>query len=355
MPLTGLFVVYSAADAVIVLENNVMLNSGDGDGQLIKAGALTAATVSLEYNYWGGAAVTTAVDGGLTRPSVTGIRGGTFRETIDAAYCAGGVAGLMVNGASVSGCTFTNFCYGVYLDNISDFLFDGNTISGTKYNAVNVGENGGSGVTYYSSTVECTANGTVTVSPRNASKGAAVTVTVTPDEGYELGTLTVTDANGSKLTLTDKGDGKYTFTMPAAKVTIRAAFVEKAPVSTLPFTDVAADAWYADAVNWAAAKGIVNGYGDGTFGPEDAITREQMAVLLYNYARFKGEDMTASADLSGFTDGDQVSDWAEYAMKWAVAEGLMNGSNNALNPLGTASRAEAAQVLMNCFSRGAAE
>ena len=300
MPLTGLFVVYSAADAVIVLENNVMLNSGDGDGQLIKAGALTAATVSLEYNYWGGAAVTTAVDGGLTRPSVTGIRGGTFRETIDAAYCAGGV-------------------------------------------------------TYYSSTVECTANSTVTVSPRNASKGAAVTVTVTPDEGYELGTLTVTDANGSKLTLTDKGDGKYTFTMPAAKVTIRAAFVEKAPVSTLPFTDVAADAWYADAVNWAAAKGIVNGYGDGTFGPEDAITREQMAVLLYNYARFKGEDMTASADLSGFTDGDQVSDWAEYAMKWAVAEGLMNGSNNALNPLGTASRAEAAQVLMNCFSRGAAE
>ena len=271
---------------------------------------------------------------------------------------------------------------------------------------------GGSSTTYYSSTVEKAENGTVAVSPKNASKGSTVTVTVTPDEGYVLDTITVTDKSGNAVEVTKTSDGKYTFKMPGTAVTVKATFKEEepAPVSlpftdvaenawyydavayvyqsgmmtgtndgttfspsmnltrgmmaqvmfniekgTAPatgsFTDVAADAWYADAVNWAAAKGIVGGYGNGNFGPEDSITREQMAVLLYNYAKFKGEDMTATADLSTFSDGDQVSDWAQYAMKWAVAEGLISGSNNALNPLGTASRAEVAQILMNYFNK----
>ena len=269
----------------------------------------------------------------------------------------------------------------------------------------------GGGVTTYATTVESTTNGTVTVSPKNASKGSTVTITVKPGEGYQPDTITVTDKDGKLVDLTKVNDTKYTFKMPASKVTVKGTFTEIPVEGDLPFTDVAesawyyeavayvyekgmmtgtndgttfspamnltrgmmarilynlekgtapatgsftdvaADAWYADAVNWAAAKGIVGGYGNGKFGPEDSITREQMAVILYNYAKFKGEDMTATADLTAFSDGAQVSDWAEYAMKWAVGEKLINGSNNALNPLGTASRAEVAQVLMNYFGK----
>lgn len=263
---------------------------------------------------------------------------------------------------------------------------------------------GGSSVTTYTVTVEKADNGTVTVSSASAAKDATVTVTIAADKGYALNTLTVTDKDGKAIELTKVNDTKYTFKMPASKVTVKADFVK---TSTLPFTDVAAsawyydavayvyeqgmmkgtndgttfsptmnltrgmmaqilynlekgtapaessftdvaaDAWYADAVNWAAANDIVNGYGNGKFGPEDSITREQMAVLLYNYAKFKGYDVTASGDLTAFSDGEKVSGWAEYAMKWAVGEKLINGSNNALNPLGTASRAEVAQILMN--------
>ena len=271
-------------------------------------------------------------------------------------------------------------------------------------NAPSGGGGGGGGVTTYTVTVEKADNGTVTVSPKSAAKDATVTITIAADKGYALNTLTVTDKDGKEIELTKVNDTKYTFKMPASKVTVKADFVK---TSTLPFTDVAADAWYydavacvyeqgmmkgtndgttfspamnltrgmmaqilynlekgtapaegsftdvaanawyADAVNWAAANDIVNGYGNGKFGPEDSITREQMAVLLYNYAKFKGYDVTTSGDLTTFSDDEKVSDWAEYAMKWAVGEKLINGSNNALNSLGTASRAEVAQILMN--------
>ena len=117
--------------------------------------------------------------------------------------------------------------------------------------------------------------------------------------------------------------------------------------TTAVFTDVAANAWYADAVNWAVASGIMDGYGNGAFGPEDPITREQMAVILYNYAAIKGYDTAAAADLSVFADDRQVSGWARSAMAWAVANELMQGYNNRLNPLGSASRGEVAQILAN--------
>ena len=276
----------------------------------------------------------------------------------------------------------------------------------------------GSSTPTYSSTVESSAKGTVSLSSKNASKGATVTVTVTPDEGYVLDTITVIDKDGKAVEVTKTSDGKYTFQMPASAVTVKATFKEETPASVvLPFTDVAesawyynavsyaykngmmtgtndgttfspamnltrgmmaqilynvegkpdlsgenlgypfadvpGDTWYADGVYWARQNGLADGYGNNTFGPEDSITREQMAVLLYNYASFKGDDVTASADLSTFTDGAQVSSWAQYAMQWAVAEELMQGSNNALNPQGTASRAEVAQILMNYFGQTA--
>ena len=113
------------------------------------------------------------------------------------------------------------------------------------------------------------------------------------------------------------------------------------------FTDVAAGQWYTDAVNWAAANNIVNGYGDSQFGPTDTITREQMAAILYRYAQYKGYDVTASANLSAYTDAASVSSYAVSAMQWAVGEGLINGvTNTTLVPGGSATRAQVAAILM---------
>lgn len=262
---------------------------------------------------------------------------------------------------------------------------------------------GGGGSSGYSVNVASTTNGTVTVSPKNASKGATVTVTAKPDKGYVLDTLTVTDKDGKKIDLTDKGDNKFTFVMPAGSVTVKATF-KVAPKT--PFTDVAESAWYADAVAyvyengmmkgtsdtkfspeqtttrgmivtilyrlekepsasaasftdvasgkyyskavaWASANKIVTGYGDGKFGPNDTITREQMAAILYRYASYKGYDVTKTADLSKFTDASQVGVFAKAAMQWANAEGLINGtSTTKLSPKSGATRAEVATILM---------
>ena len=272
------------------------------------------------------------------------------------------------------------------------------------------GSSSSSGSIRYTVSVEDTDNGSVEVSPTRASKGSTVTVTVKPDEGYELDKLTVTDKNGDSVKLTDKGDGKYTFQMPASKVTVEAVFtaVEPEPEG-LPFTDVtsgdwfydavayvydkgmmegttdttfaptmnltrsmiaqvlynleerpeapgaagftdvAAGAWYADAVNWAAARGIVKGYDTGAFGPEDSVTREQLAAILYRYAQAKGYDTTQGGmAVREFSDSASISDWAQEAMAWAVNAQVLSGKGNGvLDPQGTATRAEVAQMLMN--------
>lgn len=266
---------------------------------------------------------------------------------------------------------------------------------------------GGSAATEYAVTVSTADNGSVAVSPKNAEKGDTVTVTVTPDEGYVLESLTVTDKDGDKVSTTKGEDGKYTFKMPASAVTVKAVFAEEGTVSELPFEDVKveqwfyeavkyvydnelmngisatefnpnglltrgtiaqvlfnlegadadaaavfddvpADAWFADAVNWAAANNIVTGYGDGTFGPDNNITREQMAAILYRYAQFKGYDVSAKGDLTAFTDGDNVSEWATDALAWCVGAKLINGRDNGtVDATGTATRAEIAQIFMN--------
>ena len=117
----------------------------------------------------------------------------------------------------------------------------------------------------------------------------------------------------------------------------------------LTFPDVASEAWYTEAVRWAAGQGIVSGYGDGTFGPNDPITREQLVVMLY---RYMGEPAVSGSSLGRFSDSGNVSGWASQAMSWAVANGVVNGSNGALNPQGSATRAEVAQMLMNFVSSG---
>ena len=264
-----------------------------------------------------------------------------------------------------------------------------------------------SGTTRYSVEVRGTTGGTVTASPTRAAKGATVTLTVRADEGYQLDGLTVTDSKGGTVKLTDKGSGTYTFTMPASKVTVQATFTQNqsgtlpftdvktgdwfyeavqyvydkgmmtgvsadrfAPASTTTrgmivtilyrlenepavsggsaFTDVERGAWYADAVAWAAANDIVNGTSATTFAPNSPITREQMATMLYRFAQYKGMDaVTLQENLTGYPDGDQVSDYAIPAMNWAVGQGLIAGmENGTLVPQGSATRAQVATILM---------
>ena len=258
---------------------------------------------------------------------------------------------------------------------------------------------------YYGITVNDLANGTVTCYAKSAAKGAEVTLTVKPDVGYALDKLTVTDASGKTVDVTKVDEKTYTFVMPGRAVTVEAVFAPStsglpftdvsagdwfygavkfvyenglmdgvgnnlfAPNATLNramavtilyrlegspavttdagFNDVAAGTWYTDAVNWAAANNIVNGVEGNNFDPTGSLTREQMATVLYRYAQYKGADVSASGDISGFADSANVSSWAADAVKWAVGSGLVNGvEGNALAPQGTSTRAQAATVLM---------
>ena len=258
----------------------------------------------------------------------------------------------------------------------------------------------------YAVTAPETTGGTVTVSPSRASSGRTVTITATPDLGFALESLTVLDSRGKEITLTDKGDGKYTFTMPASRVTVEASFTpaplpfedvapgawyESAvryayfhnimegmsattfqPNGTLsramavqifynlegqpdisgenlgyPYEDVNAQAWYGDAVYWARLTGVATGYGDGTFQPTDSITRQEFAQMLYNYAKYKDYDLSAEGDLATFPDGNEVQEWAEPAMAWANGNKLINGHDDGtIDAAGIGTRAQAASILM---------
>ena len=266
----------------------------------------------------------------------------------------------------------------------------------------------------YAVTAPETTGGTVTVSPSRASSGRTVTITATPDLGYELESLTVLDSRGNEIALTDKSDGKYTFTMPASRVTVEASFApaplpfedvapgawyesavryayfhnimegmsktEFAPTTALtramavqilynlegqpdlsdenlgyPYEDVDAQAWYGNAVYWARITGVATGYGDGTFQPTDSITRQEFAQMLYNYAKYKGYDLTAAGDLSQFPDSGSVADWAETAMSWANGNKLINGHDDGtIDAAGIGTRAQAASILMK-FDQNLAE
>ena len=249
---------------------------------------------------------------------------------------------------------------------------------------------GGSSKPSYSVTApDTTENGSVTVSPKNATKGSTVTVTIKPDDGYQLDKLTVADAKGGTISVTDKGNGKYTFTMPASKVTVTPTFVKIAQQPTgKTFVDVAKSDWFADAVAYVTDKGLMNGTGSDTFSPNASTTRGMLMTVL---ARYAGEDTTggspwyqkgmnwakakgvsdgtnpevnitreqlvtmlyryagspkANGSLDSFSDAASVSSYAVNAMQWAVANGIVNGSNGKLNPKNNATRAEVAAILM---------
>ena len=180
-------------------------------------------------------------------------------------------------------------------------------------------------------------HGDVTVSPKSASKGDTVTITVKPDSGYELDTLTVKDASGSKIKVKDKGDGKFTFTMPASKVTVSAEFAE---IETLDFADVSTDAYYYEAVKWAAKKGITGGTGDGTFNPNGSCTRAHIVTFLWRAAGSPAPKSTVS-----FADVPAGSYYAK-AVAWAVENGITLGTGDGtFSPNATCTRAQSVTFL----------
>ena len=207
----------------------------------------------------------------------------------------------------------------------------------TPYAVSSGGGGGGSYTPSYTVSVDKTVNGTITVSPKSASKGDTVTITVKPDKGYELDTLKVLDKNGDKVKLTEK-NGKYTFTMPAGKVTVKGSFVEEAPEQI--FTDVPVDAYFYEAVKWAAEKGITGGVGNGLFAPNQPCTRAQIVTFLWRAAGSPGPKT-----MSGFSDVPADSYYAK-AVAWAVENGITGGTGDGkFSPDATCTRAQAVTFL----------
>ena len=184
-----------------------------------------------------------------------------------------------------------------------------------------------------------TENGTVTVSPKNASAGSTVTITVKPDSGYVLETISVTDKNGNDLKLIDKGNGKYTFTMPGSKVEVKVTFMEDNSVLNF-FYDVPNDAYYYEAVKWAAENGITGGIGNSLFAPNQPCTRAQIVTFLWRAA---GSPVVNY--LMPFTDVDESAYYAE-AVRWAASTGIVTGlTETSFDPNGACTRAQAAAMI----------
>ena len=203
--------------------------------------------------------------------------------------------------------------------------------------------------TYSVSTPSKTKNGSVTVSPKNASKGDTVTVTVKPDSGYVLETLTVTDKNGNELTLKDKGNGKYTFTMPAGKVEVKATFMEDNSMLNF-FYDVPNNAYFYEAVKWAVENGITTGVGNDLFAPEQPCTRAQIVTFLWRAA---GSPEPKGA-ASGMTDVVSGS-YYEKAVAWAIENGITTGTTTStFSPDATCTRAQAVTFLARALKAKAA-
>ena len=277
------------------------------------------------------------------------------------------------------------------------------------------GSSGGSisAPTTYAVNVNAATNGAVAADKKTASKGTTVTVTASPSKGYVVDAVKVVDKDGKDVAVTEK-DGKYVFTMPASAVTVTGSFkaetpapvalpftdvksgnwfydavkyayaqglmtgtsattfapngtmnramivtvlyrLEKSPAVTgaSKFTDVPAGQWYSDAVAWAAANKIVNGYDETTFGPMNAVTREQMAAILFRYEQVKGlENVTLEENLNRFPDQNKISAYAIPALQWAVGQKIINGNaDGTLDPTGTATRAQVAQIFTNLLNQ----
>ncbi|MBD9247911.1 MAG: S-layer homology domain-containing protein [Clostridiales bacterium] len=310
------------------------------------------------------------------------------------------VTGQTVNLTAASGYNLTN---------------SGDTYTVSHQSSGGPGSFGGSisTPTTYAVNVNAATNGAVAADKKTASKGTMVTVTASPSKGYVVDAVKVVDKDGKDVAVTGK-DGKYVFTMPASAVTVTGSFkaetpapvalpftdvksgnwfydavkyayaqglmtgtsattfapngtmnramivtvlyrLEKSPAVTgaSKFTDVPAGQWYSDAVAWAAANKIVNGYDETTFGPMNAVTREQMAAILFRYEQVKGlENVTLEENLNRFPDQNKISAYAIPALQWAVGQKIINGNaDGTLDPTGTATRAQVAQIFTNLLNK----
>lgn len=218
-----------------------------------------------------------------------------------------------------------------------------------KSNSSSSGGGGGSSTPRYAVTVpDKTENGSLSVTPKNAKKGSDVTITATPDKGYEVGDIVAKDVKGNKLTLKDNGDGTYTFTMPASKVTIEATFAEKQadePVAPEKlFADVSAEEYYYEAVKWASENGVTGGIGENLFGANLPCTRAQIVTFLWRAA--------GSPEPKGMSCFVDVSADAYYAkaVAWAVEEGIVSGTSaTTFNPDAVCTRAQSVAFLYRAF------
>ena len=235
---------------------------------------------------------------------------------------------------------------GSYTINISaeQANYDITTVPGTLTITPRPSSGGGS-TTYPVNTPNKTENGTVTVSPRYAERGDTVTITVKPDDGFKLDELTVIDKNGNELKLTDKGNGKYTFKMPAGKVTVSATFAAEKTAADY-FADVPANSYYADAVLWAAKNGITGGIGNGLFGPNQPCTRAQIVTFLWRAA-----GSPEPKAMSSFADVSMDAYYAK-AVAWAVENGITTGTGDGkFSPDATCPRAQSVTFLFRAIGK----
>ncbi len=303
--------------------------------------------------------------------------------------------------ASVSGLKLLN----VGANDTQSVIYNGVSIGGGTGSGTG-GPGAGAVEGYYPvSAAPGISGGSIQISVTHAQRGDTVTVTALPDSGRRLDAISVTDTAGRRAAMTNLGDGAWSFVMPASAVTVSASFVSDQS-GPLPFTDVAQSDWYweyvdyvyraglmsgtgdttfspstattrgmvvtilyryegspaagastfpdvaagqyySSAVSWASASGVVSGYEDGLFRPNQVITREQMAAILYRYAQYKGINVSGRADLSSYSDADWISPYAAGPMAWANYAGLISGmENHTLQPGGSATRAQVAAILM---------
>lgn len=370
-----------------------VVKSASGVSVISSAATLTVETYTPPTTYTIRADVTPAGAG-----SVSG--GGSYTEGTSVTLTATNNPGYRFVGWVESGTTVsTNPNY--------TFVANSNRSLTAQFDRISSG-GGDSDPTYSITLPSRVTGGELKLSRRYAEKGETVTITAIPDEGYELDTLTVTDSKGNEIDLTHKGGNEYTFKMPAGRVEIEVSFREIE--IELPFTDVPEGAWYADAaayvyehglmagtsattfapdvttsramiatilwrmagspvvnyamnytdvaqgqwcseaIRWATSEGVVTGYGNGLFGTNDPITREQFAAMLYRFAQEQGYDVSIgeNTNILSYTDVADLSEYAISAMQWAVGAGIINGTGDGstLSPHGQATRAQAAVMLM---------
>ena len=347
---------YTAPYAAYVYNSGGTINIENGTFTgVVRADATTDTTAVI--NIKNGSFNGEIQKGGGPGSETISITGGTFSFDPSTKVKNNGTDYIVKRAGSEGAYTYTvlaksGLTSGVYLTNPSGALASNYYVSSTangvwtvSYSAPYSGGSSSYDPTYSVSTPSKTKNGSVTVSPKSASKGDTVTVTVKPDSGYVLETLTVTDKNGNELTLKDKGNGKYTFTMPAGKVEVKATFMEDNSMLNF-FYDVPNNAYYYEAVKWAQEKGITGGIGNGLFGPNQPCTRAQIVTFLWRAAGSpEPKAMSSFADVS--TDA-----YYAKAVAWAVENGITTGTGDGkFSPDATCTRAQSVTFLFRAIGK----